>query len=335
MPFRTWFVARSSILSLALLPCLACRTPCVDTGRAPDTSGGLADTSGGLAEDCTGGLGYGVVTLEVDGTTEHRLCADGRHFGTLLLVDGALAFRPHPGHDPDGWGTTWYPAPFLAGAVLGGATVDALGADGEGVHLDASGPVCAPAGASFGGWSLHAGFTFDGLDDRVEAVGSVAAHLAAPLADEGDLSLYRIASNLLLDVPLRDGTTGTTGDLSTVSYALESGTFTWDPASQPAHFPIDTSDLMDVVAEGAYNQVDTAAMGLPSIAPAHKPSLRVVLTNAGDPGLEMSFGAMYDLTLSQAFNEDNIGITPIIQRASPRTELSFQLLVQSWAPTEP
>ena len=130
-------------------------------------------------------------------------------------------------------------------------------------------------------------------------------------------------SSYLNAVPLLSGGTGDTGDLSAVSYTTDTRTETWDPVSQPGHYPQTITDTLLVAVTGAWNEVDTAAMGYDAIEAACKPSMTVALESTSTPGIEMIFGAAYDTTTAQDFWEDNIGITPLVLSSSDRTVLTF------------
>jgi len=146
----------------------------------------------------------------------------------------------------------------------------------------------------------------------------------------GDLNLYKIASNYLDDVPLLSGGVGDTGDMTQADVVGEGFSFSWVPPDQPAHFPSDETDMLSIDVLGAYNNVDTAAMGYAPISPAFKPSLKVVLTSLeGNSG--MRFGGFYDWAERQNFWSDNVGITPFISKTSTKTAFYFDVQFESVA----
>src|SRR5690349_9029943 len=89
----------------------------------------------------------------IGGTTEYRFKLNNRHFATLIDDGGTYAFRPHPGCDINGWGSTWYAQPFLPGATLQYTTIGSTNTDANGIHVSASGMVSRDASATYGTWS--------------------------------------------------------------------------------------------------------------------------------------------------------------------------------------
>lgn len=277
---------------------------------------------------------YRVIVIHAAGATEYRCMARSdsgeHHFLSIIVKDGAIAIRPHPGSDPNGWGSTLYPQFFLAGAVLGHSRVDAIAATDTGIDVVLSGDVSAGTSSTFGTWAMDLFFDYDASTKNILGAGSSDVALDGPLsAATGDLNLYKIASNYLDDVPLLDGTTGDTGDMSHAAVTGEGFTgFDWVPPEQPAHFPAETTRLLDIDVAGQYNQVDSAAQGHAAIAAAFKPSLAVEL-ETNDP--VMTFGAIYDWSTRQDFWEDNVGITPLIRVGAPATGFAFKVTFQSQA----
>jgi hypothetical protein len=274
--------------------------------------------------------GYSVEVINLGGEIEYRLKLNRRHFGTLIDQSGALAFRPHPGCDPNGWGTTWYAQPFLPGATLKHTTIQVLAAAPQAVQLEASGNVSRGAADTYGNWQMSLDLQYDPLNQTVSAAGWYTITLAAALSSvTGDLNLYKLASNYLADVPLLNGSFGDTGDMGQANVTRIGYSYAWVPTSGN-HFPSDESDFLSIDVTGQFNQVDTQAMGYQPIAAAFKPALKIVLTsqrsNSG-----MRFGAVYNTGESQCYYCDNVGITPWISRNSTNTVFEFAVAVESHA----
>jgi hypothetical protein len=167
---------------------------------------------------------------------------------------------------------------------------------------------------------------------QISGEGTYQIILDGLMAAHGDLNLYRIASNFLIDVPLLSGGSGNTGDMETVQYAYDGGANqNWTPSlSTPGHFPNNDAAQLMVEVLGACNEVDTVAQGYAAIAAAAKPSIKLILTSQNsDVGIR--FGALYDATKSQDFWEDNVGITPLIADDSTVTAFAFEVSFMSTA----
>jgi hypothetical protein len=252
-----------------------------------------------------------------------------QHFGTLIVSNGALAFRPHPGVDPNGWGSTWYPQPFMAGAVLGHSTVDSIKAMSDGIDVLLSGDVSSGVNGAYGAWTLDMTFTYDRAMKKIAGTGNMSVALDDAIDNTtGDLNLYKIASNFLDDVPLLSGGVGDTGDMDYAAVVANGFSFDWYPPLQPAHFPADLTDTLSIDVEGQYNEVDTAAQGHAPIAAAYKPSLKVVLDTDASV---LTFGGFYDTAVAQDFWEDNVGITPLIRTGTVGSNFDFEVAFESQA----
>lgn len=280
---------------------------------------------------------YQVREKQTENNYEYQFFHEDHHFMTLLeSPDGAVAFRPHPGTDVNGWGSTWYVNAFLPPGELHGGRVDTIEASDAGIVAVLSGTVSCGAAAAYGTWSFEITFTDDRAAKSIEGTGSYTVSLTRMLSQEtGDLNLGRIASNYLTEVPLLGGGTGDTGDMIQVdvtgghasSYDFQ---FAWSPPVQPAHYPVDTTDRLSVHVSGAHNLVDTAAMGYAPIAAAYKPSLHVTLASK-KPGADLTFGVAYDLARARDFWEDNVGIMPLIRVGNPWIVFQFDLSFSSAA----
>jgi len=270
---------------------------------------------------------YSIVPV---GETEHRFICNGHHFLTLIEDQGAFVFRPHPGVDENGWGSSWYAQPFLPGAVLSRTVVESLEAEhNKGIKVVASGQVSRGTSSTYGPWTMTIQFACSRLDKRVTGVGQYTIDLAGDLTySTGDLNLYKIASNYLYDIPLLSGGQGNTGDMEKVNYIRDDGgVVVWVPnPASPGHYPNDTADKLSVDVIGQYNNADTWALGESfCMKPAFKPSLRVDLTSQ-QAGARLTFGAFYTTAYSQAFWADNVAVTPLIRQ--PRSQQAFHFDVE-------
>jgi len=74
----------------------------------------------------------------------------------------------------------------------------------------------------------------------------VAADVSPLSATSGDLNLYKLASNLMTNVPVLSGGMTNTGDMSgnfiNGSNSTRQIVLDWDPPSQPANCPTDDFD---------------------------------------------------------------------------------------------
>ena len=275
---------------------------------------------------------YGVTRVSSSAGTEYRFmyiesAATSHHFLSVIHKNGSVAVRAHPGTDPNGWGTSWYPQTFFAGARLRGA-VPVCTALKTGIRLRVCGVVPYGSRRIAGAFATALTFTYDKTARRVEGRGVASIYLSRSPEHYGDLNLYKLASNYLHDVPLLSGGTGDTGDMSRVEVDGNTFSYTWDLLEQPGFFPQDTSDILSVAVVGNYNEVDTAAQGYDPIAAAQKPSVSVTYVSRV-AGVPMIFGAMYDMSAATQFWSDNVGITPLILRRSTARRFSFVVNFQS------
>ena len=271
---------------------------------------------------------YLAVQVEIDGQEELRLYRDGHHFATVVSQDGTFNLRTHPSDHPDGWGTSIYLMPHLAGAILSGATMEVTCSE-TGMSLLATGVVSLGDGGSYGLWDIGLDLVFDPDAPEVHGAGTLEVTLDGPLdVATGDLTLARIASNYLQDVPLLGGGVGDTGDMSHVVVTGDDFAFTWIPDEEPAHFPTDTTTNLTLDVAGTTNSVDTAAQGYAPINEAPKPTVTLTLTSA-PPAPVLTFGGWYALDKAQDFWEDNVGVLPLIRAPHPGSDLMFEVELSS------
>ncbi len=280
----------------------------------------------------TGDPSYSIVKLNnTDDETYNFMCGK-QHFLTLVDEKGTLNFRPHPGFDPNGWGSSWYFQPFLQGAVLTHTVNDSIKTNRDGITVLASGKVSMSKNSSYGKWNIKIKFTYSQKDKEITGKGKYSIQLSGKLNKEtGNLNLYKIASNFLVDVPMFTGKIGDTGDMTEAIVESSDFKFTWNPKAQPSYFnTAKSSNKLLINVTGDYNNVNTAAQGFTAIAPAYKPSLEVYL-EAKNPSVKMIFGGIFNLDQKQIFSFDNIGITPIISSSSQNSKFDFNVEFKSKA----
>lgn len=277
----------------------------------------------------TGGCNYSVSQV-IDGTAiEYRFYCNGHHFLTIINDSGTFNIRPHPGVDTNGWGSSCYLQPFLPGATLGHTIIESIKTLFNKITVAASGHVSRGDSSTYGTWKIHMQFRYDQTAKRVNGWGYYQIALDNSLSNEtGDLNLLKMATNYLDDVPLLTGGIGDTGDMQYADVDGNGFNFEWIPPEQPSHFPNDPTNFLSINVKGQLNNVDTAAQGYEPIAPAYKPSLRVILVSR-QSATPMIFGGMYDTAKSQMFWEDNVGITPLVLKSSKAKSFNFRVALGS------
>lgn len=217
---------------------------------------------------------------------EYRLHFGSQHFATVLVTNEktadlhAAVFRPHPGTDPNGWGSSFHLNPFVGGIDVASAYKQTItsAASAEGIAMTASGKVNWYSDF-MGTWNASLLFTFDASAKKVVGTGTYSVSLVASLESvSGDLHLGKVVSNRLTQVPLQCGGTGLTGDASEVYAVRDGSSLSWDIAAYDQYCPSESAGDLAIDVRGKCNDVDTLAMGLTtgsSIASAHKPGLKV------------------------------------------------------------
>lgn len=278
---------------------------------------------------------YSVQQVTLGNDHEYRLFHRGHHFMTVIYQSsGAVALRPRPGLDVNGWGPTLYPQVSSTSGELTHGAVDAIQARDDSVRIKLSGLVPKGTSDTYGEWTLSLDVRYLSGKKKIIGSGKYTIILDAPVsAETGDLNLYRFATNYLDDVPLLGGGIGDTGDM--MRARIVGGTaqqrdfkFDWIPPDLPAHYPTDTTDRLSINVKGQYNNVDTAAQGYEPIDAAYKPSVKVTLASR-ETGAGITFGARYETAYAQDFWQDNVGITPLIRVGNPRTEFRFKVKLLS------
>ena len=276
---------------------------------------------------------YSVSQVINESKIEHRLYYKQHHFMTIIDDSGTFNIRPHPGLDRNGWGSSWYMQPFLPSANLKHTTIGNIVPDDNDIDVVASGFVSSGSNDTYGTWDTNLSFRYDPENKIVNGSGNYVINLSGNLSPStGDLNLYKISSNYLINVPLLTGGFGDTGDMKQAD-VIGKFNFTWNPPEDPSCFPQDITDYLSIDVIGQLNNVDSAAQGYQPIKPAYKPSMKVALSNS-DPnhhGIDMIFGAIYDTSQSQYYWEDNVGITPLILNRSSLIHYSFDITFDSRA----
>jgi hypothetical protein len=271
------------------------------------------------------------------------------HFLTIVYEAGIFVLRTHPGHDKNGWGTSLYLQPFFPGAVLRGTMIDSLTPTDTGVMLKARGIVCHGVDASEGEWSAELVLMYDSKNSVVQGEGTYHVSLIRSLEaiNVGDLSLFKIASNYLHNVPHYDGSIGDTGDFKEVGFNFDDQHERWDLTQlQNSTFfrpDIKTEKKLVCTLTGNCYDDDSKAQGFDtrSIAQAFKPGLEITLlpdkiyplslfaqyANRVDPEATERYGR--EIRLSETYWHDNVGITPLILQKGKEQEFYFHLTFRS------
>ena len=253
------------------------------------------------------------------GNTEHRLFDDAFHFGTLIKdPDARLIFRPHPDQeDVNGFGTSWFMNPFLAGAEPGFGNIGSLMPTASAIAIVTDGQV-ARVGGTYGTWALNGTVSYDPEAQIVSVSGTLSIQLDDTLSAVGaDLNLERLSSNFLKNVPLQTGGAGDTGDMSlaVVTYSANGDPrdFIWIPFEQTSHFPQDFSGDLCIGVVGQTNTVDTEALGEGfQIEIARKPTVTLTFESDLD---QMIAGLTWDESQAQSFAADNVGINHLFLKS--------------------
>ncbi|MBW3598480.1 MAG: hypothetical protein KY475_14565 [Planctomycetes bacterium] len=321
----------------------AVTSPVIDAGPPSvlDLDGTPSDMGYTGGRGVSGSLPYRVDTVIADNTIEQRLYKDGFHFDSLIKTpNGALVSRPHPDlEDINGWGSSEYWTVYIAGGAPGRSQFTDVIATSSGIYVSARGEVTTSSGA-FGGWRTIRTLVYDAGTQKVAGHGVLEVSLDGTLEEAGgDLNVFFVASNRLINVPSQEGGIVNTGDIERVdvSYAREGsdGDFTWRPEERPAHFPNDTSGYLSVDAIGTTNVVDTKALGFDfQIAKARKPTFSLAM--AGRSNERLGVGLDFDETRSQDPFEDNVGIVGLVFKGSTDSKiLRFDIKVAAEVPPNP
>ena len=282
--------------------------------------------------------------------SEYRLFREGgqnknRHFMSVVTEDNygkIFCIRPHPDglQDDNAWDSSLYLQPFLPDATLKNTIISEPIIDNEsdssvnGITISASGKVSRGTSQTFGTWNLSMKFSYIS-DYRIECntAGKYSITLDDKLSDlTGDLNLFKIASNFLIDVPLRSGGNGNTGNMSLANiYFNDKLKKTWIP-TQGTSYPSNSTNNLAMDLIGCYNNVDTLAQGHPfRIEPAYKPNMRVKIERRtiDEVRTKMILGTAYDENKKQDPFADNVSITPLILKSAPEKIFNFDVWFES------
>lgn len=272
---------------------------------------------------------------------ETRIYKEGHHFLSVLSENGIFALRPHPGKDVDGWGSTLYLQPFIAGTTVLGHTsvpnITVVTNNGvPSVRIEAAGLVSRGLVDSYGTWQASLNVVYDNSNKKINATGSYNVNTPGTLEGIGDINFYKLASNFLRDVPVLDGTTTNTGDMAYFEFngdVLPGGfskTNKWDFAKAGSSYPQDYNTKLLVNLIGDENVVDTVRQGYEAINPACKPNLKVLL-EAANPDSRVMMGIGYSVPESKDFAADNVGLTGYVTQKILTTNFSFNVDIESSA----
>lgn len=281
--------------------------------------------------------GYSLDVVSGEKMMEYRLYRDGEHFMTMVNEAGTFNLRPHPGQDPNGWGSSLYLQPFFPGAVLGHTSTAIMSARDDHIELHVSGGVSSGQKETAGVWKLRLNLRYDSKARSIEGEGVYSVEVPNRItAKTGDLNLYKLASNYLHDVPVLSGGRGETGDMKCAYVFRRSDLFHWIPAKNPSLLVQDLDPRsLTVELVGDYNDVDTKVQGFNVIEPAYKPSVTIKLSSHRNKGGRTPYGILcsYDTGKERDFWSDNVGINLLILRDAPWRRYVFDLHLFSEAPS--
>lgn len=274
---------------------------------------------------------YAVETLVVGQATEYHLKCTDQHFLTVIHEYGLVILRPHPGRDVNGWGSSWYAQPYLRDTSSAHSIIESVTTYPNRIRISTSGRVSIGSVGDYGTWRMTLDLVYDSIERKVSGAGTYHITLDGALAEVGDLKLYKIASNYLIDVPLLSGGRGNTGDMSEVIINRDNSYDEhWIP-TRGDHCPQNVAHKLSLHVLGQYNNVDTAAQGHPPIEPAYKPGLKVVLDDTRPADAGMIFCGFYNSGLSHAFWTDNVATHAIIRADTAQTEFDYDVTFESRA----
>jgi hypothetical protein len=274
---------------------------------------------------------YNIETLDnpLQNATEYRLFHEDHHFGTILDQNpGRIIFRPHPGNDPNGWGTSWYLQTYLQNSSLRNSFINSISHNDHGIRLSLNGEV-SNNGNSYGDTFSKYSFHFNPEEQLVFGKGRHLVELNGPLNESNrDMFIFRLATNYMIDVPQNSGENGNTGDMEKVVYNRGSQDFAWIPNMNPftpGHFPNDVSNFLSIEVVGDYNDV----LFNPPLEPAFKPTLKVA-TSIDVPYIPMIFGGWYYQNQSQSPYADNVNTFPVVKKSSNEDYFLFDFDFESY-----
>lgn len=266
---------------------------------------------------------------------EYRAYYGGFHFMSVIYDGNAIIIRPHPGLDANGWGASVYWSPYSSEGIIKFTNTPTVLADCSGITLSVSGSVTKNESSSYGSWSMNSSYIYDSVNKKISGNGIYSITLDGPLSVMGDMSLIKIATNYLENVPLLSGGIGNTGDMKQVNVVgnLDYPNFSYvppDASGEDCHFPWDFTDYLSMSIIGQYNEVDVVVLGDCPISPAYKPSVKVQLTST-HADEQMIFGVCYQGDKSKDFEADNVGVGPLIIASSDYTQYDFTFNFESEA----
>ncbi|MFH1439155.1 MAG: hypothetical protein ABIG89_01200 [Candidatus Woesearchaeota archaeon] len=264
--------------------------------------------------------GYNYETIINNLSIEYRLRYNNHHFLSIIRDGKVFIIRPHPYQHPNSWGSSLYMSPFFPDNENLNTEIINVVQNIDNLTISASGNVFENKN-KIGEWSIDMLVTFDKTISCVKGEGKYHIKLSS---NPVNLNLCRIASNFLSDVPLLSGDKGNTGDMLYAIIMGDNYSLRWYPHLQSEHFPQDTSQKIDIIVVGNYNNIDTYAQGYEPIEPALKPSIS--LTFKSEDNLSFLFGGMYNKSEKEQFWSDNVGIVVYLKKSPVEFTLNLSFL---------
>ena len=306
--------------------------------------------------------GYWIKYETHDGNYEHQYHYNAHHFLSVIenLTTHVVDFRPHPGCDANGWGSSLYIGPYTDSykgpAENGGRITEAVSTSyADRINLVVTGAIYTGSGSpGIGAFTWNTDFTYDPALKHIDAAGSydITVYTGTPTPLPYDLTVCRLSSNYLCNVYLLDGTIGHTGDMSSVDYQVgDDPPGNWIPNdTAPNFYHWAFVDRMSIQVNGDYYQV-ACSLQYPTpnptpaqIAPAYKPSMNLEL-QAVQTDLDMLFYGQYNTKnpsgtpvgcapvvndcICKMYWHDNVGMGPLILQTDSRPEYNFAVTFHS------
>lgn len=249
-----------------------------------------------------------------------------QHFLTVFKQNEVFALQFHPGKDESGWGSTLFAQPFFKPGTLGYTeSVQMQAVPGQGVSLEARGKVSRGEGTE-GDWDFNVTFTFYRGLKKVEGRGSYNVYLDTDITTvTGDLSLYKVSSNVMNEVKGHNGQLQNTGSMETCNAQFGKYTnLTWDPRELTSFSPDEFSSDLTIACTGAFCDDERIRAG-------YKPSLSVEL-NANSEDIPMTFDGSFSPWMDKDYFRDNIAVSPLVRAPCSIRRQTYDITIISDAP---
>lgn len=151
-----------------------------------------------------------------------------------------------------------------------------------------------------GDWDFNVTFTFYRGLKKVEGRGSYNVYLDTDITTvTGDLSLYKVSSNVMNEVKGHNGQLQNTGSMETCNAQFGKYTnLTWDPRELTSLNPDEFSSDLTIACTGAFCDDERIRAG-------YKPSLSVEL-NANSEDIPMTFDGSFSPWMDKDYFRDNV-----------------------------